>query len=105
MRTPRRGDIWWGELADVGRRPYLILTRTGAIPVLRSVVVAPVTRTIRRIPTELRLGPGDGMPEECAANFDDLRVVPKANLTEWVCTLGIVRMDEACGVLRIALGC
>ncbi|CAN5631655.1 hypothetical protein BH20ACT2_BH20ACT2_18170 [soil metagenome] len=89
----------------MGRRPYLVLTRSGAIPVLRSVVVAPVTRTIRRIPTELRLGPEDGMPEECAANFDDLRVVPKANLTDRVCTLGIQRMDDACDALRTALDC
>ncbi|MEJ7719992.1 MAG: type II toxin-antitoxin system PemK/MazF family toxin [Ilumatobacteraceae bacterium] len=78
----RRGEVWWGELEGVGRRPFLVMTRTAAIPVLNVVLVAPVTRTIRDIPTELRLGPDEGMPVECAASFDNLRAVPKANLVE-----------------------
>ena len=74
----RRGEVWWGEIEDLGRRPFLIMTRPSAIPVLNHLVAAPVTRTIRGIPTELRLGPDDGMPAECAASFDNIRVVPKA---------------------------
>ena len=69
------------------RRPFLVMTRSAAIPVLNSVLAAPVTRTLRNIPTELALGPDDGMPEECAATFDNLRVVPKAYLVERQCTL------------------
>ncbi len=105
MTEPRRGEIWWGEMEDVGRRPFLVMTRTAVIPVLNTVVAAPVTRTVRDIPTELRLGPEDGMPTECAASFDNLRVVPKAFLTERQCRLDAVRMVEACEAIRAAVDC
>ena len=100
-----RGEVWWGEFPDAGRRPFLVMTRTGAIPVLTSVLVAPVTRTVRDIPTELRLGRDDGMPADCAATFDNLRVVPKGNLTERICSLGPTRLAEACAALRNAVDC
>jgi mRNA interferase MazF len=102
---PHRGEIWWGELPDVGHRPFLVMTRDAAIPVLRTVIVAPITRTIRAIPTELRLGPEDGMPTECAASFDNLRVVSKAYLVRRECILSTERMLQACGALRIAVDC
>ena len=101
----RRGEIWWGELADTGRRPFLIMTRDVAIPVLHSLVVAPVTRTVRGIPTELPLSDEDGMPVESAATFDNLRVVPKAYLVARVTQLSPARMHEACLALRRALDC
>lgn len=105
MSDPRRGEVWWGEIEDVGRRPFLVLTRTAAIPVLHGVLAAPVTRTVRNIPSELRLGPDDGMPVDCAASFDNLRVVAKANLVERQCTLEPVRLVEACGAVRAAVDC
>lgn len=101
----RRGEVWWGELEGVGRRPFLVMTRTAAIPVLNGLLAAPLTRTIRGIPSELRLGPPDGMPAECAASFDNLRVVPKANLVERACALDEVRLAEACAALRAAVDC
>lgn len=105
MREPRRGEVWWGEIADVGRRPFLVMTRNAAIAVLNSVLAAPITRTVRGIPTELHLGPADGMPTECAASFDNLRVVPKASLVEPVCVLDAVQMLAACTALRTAVDC
>jgi len=105
VSNPRRGEVWWGEFEDVGRRPFLVMTRTAAIPVLHSVLAAPVTRTIRNIPTELRLGPGDGMPEECVASFDNLRVVAKAYLVQRQCALDPTRLVEACEALRSAVDC
>lgn len=105
MSEPRRGEVWWGEFEDVGRRPFLVMTRTAAIPVLNSVLAAPVTRTIRDIPTELPLGPDDGMPADCAASFDNLRVVPKAHLVERICDLDAGKMAEACAALRAAADC
>ena len=105
VSEPRRGEIWWGEIEDIGRRPFLVVTRSAAIPVLSGVLAAPVTRTVRQIPTELRLGPDDGMPTACAASFDNLRVVPKAYLTERMCVLDALRMEEACAALRIAADC
>ena len=105
MTERRRGEVWWGEVEDVGRRPFLVMTRSAAIPVLHSVVAAPVTRTIRNIPTELALGPDDGMPTECAASFDNLRIVPKAFLVDRQCALTPVRLVEACRALRTAVDC
>ena len=105
MSELRRGQVWWGELPDVGHRPYLVMTRSAAIAVLNSVLAAPVTRTIRDIPTELRLSPADGMPAESVASFDNLTVIPKACLTEHICTLEPVRLAEACSALAAATEC
>jgi mRNA interferase MazF len=105
VSEPRRGEVWWGEIGDIGRRPFLVMTRTAAIPVLNSVLAAPVTRTIRSIPTEVLLGPEDGMPTECAASFDNLRVVPKSYLVDRVCALETTRLLEACRALRAAVDC
>jgi mRNA interferase MazF len=105
VSDPRRGEVWWGEIENIGRRPFLVMTRSAAIPVLHSVLAAPVTRTVRTIPTELPLGPDDGMPAECAASFDNLRVIPKAYLVERQCTLAPSRLIEACNALRAAVDC
>lgn len=100
-----RGEVWWAEIADTGRRPVAVLTRQAAIPVLNQVVVAPATRTVRGIPTEVPLGPDDGMPEECVISLDNVTVVPRALLTERICRLRIERLRELCGALAIATGC
>ena len=81
------------------------MTRSAAIPVLNGILAAPITRTVRNIPSELALGPDDGMPMECVASFDNLRVVSKAHLVDRVCTLSPVRMVEACAALRAATDC
>lgn len=105
MNEPRRGEVWWGEVEDLGRRPFLVMTRSAAIPVLNGVLAAPLTRTIRNIPTEVPLGPDDGMPAACAASFDNLRVVPKAYLVERICALEPDRLVEACAALHLAVDC
>lgn len=105
MTAPKRGEVWWGELPDVGRRPFLVMTRDVAIPLLTTLLTAPITRTVRGIPTEVRLAPEDGMPADCAVSFDNLRVVPKSHLVRRECTLSPVRMLEACGALRTAVDC
>jgi mRNA interferase MazF len=81
------------------------MTRSAAIAVLNGVLAAPVTRTVRNIPTEVSLGLDDGMPTECAASFDNLRVVPKAYLVDRVCVLDAARLSEACAALRAAVDC
>lgn len=105
MNEPRRGEVWWGEIENLGRRPFLVMTRSAAIAVLNGVLAAPVTRTVRNIPTEVVLGPDDGMPEECAASFDNLRVVPKAYLVDRLCALDATRLAEACAALRASVDC
>lgn len=100
-----RGEVWWFELPDVGRRPGCIVTRQAAIPVLTSVLAAPATRTIRGIPTELLLTVEDGMPQTCALSFDNLLTIPKALLTERICELPPERVSEICATLNVATGC
>ena len=97
--------MWWGDLEGIGRRPFLVMTRSAAIPVLFNVLAAPITRTVRNLPTELPLGPDDGMPRHCVASFDNLRVVPKAYLVDRQCALDAGRMIEACIALRAAVDC
>jgi mRNA interferase MazF len=100
-----RGDICWLELPNEKRRPALVLTRDEAIPVMQKVIIAFVTSRIRDIPTEIRLGPEDGMPRECAVSFDNVRVVPKALLGDPMASLAGKRMHEVCKALAIATGC
>jgi mRNA interferase MazF len=74
--APSQGEIWWAEAEDK-RRPVLVVIRTEAVPVLTWILVAPVTRTVRRIPTEIAVGPDHGPHEECAASFDNLQPIRK----------------------------
>jgi mRNA interferase MazF len=100
-----RGEIWWAEHPDAGRRPFLVLTRQAAIPVLRSVLAVPATRTIREIPTEVALDCDDGMPEDCALSLDNLTLVPKEFFRERITRLSVQRMSDVCRALALASGC
>jgi len=100
-----RGEVWWYEDPRAGRRPFLILTRDEAIPVLNQLLAVPATRTIRRIPTEVRLGPEDGMPEECVLSLDNLTLVRPALCTVLVTRLDERRMVEVCEAFRRATAC
>jgi mRNA interferase MazF len=102
----RRGDVYWLELPDERRRPVCLLTREAALPVLRNVTVALITRTVRDIPTEVPLTVrDDGMPADCAISLDNLRTVPKAMLTEHIISLSGTQMHEVCTALEVATGC
>jgi mRNA interferase MazF len=90
---------------ETGRRPYLILTRSAALPVLYKVAAVPATRRIRSIPSELRLDEHDGMPGPCALNFDNLVMMRKSWFVEPICQLSSVRMVQACRALAVAMGC
>lgn len=105
VRAPRRGEVWWLEDPEVGRRPALVLTRDAAIDVLTSLLVAPITRTVRGIPTEVDLGPSDGLPDRCAATLDNVRPVRKALLTEFITALSPDRLSEVCHSIRLAVDC
>ncbi len=86
MVGPLQGEVWWAEAEDK-RRPVLVVTRSEAIPVLGWIIIAPVTRTVRSIPTEIPLGPEQGLPSPCVAAFDNLQPIRKAFLTERLGTL------------------
>ena len=103
MVTPAQCDVWWAESEDE-IRPVLIVTRNEAISVLNKLVVAPITRTVRSIPTEVALGSDDGLPYSSAASFDNLRVVLKSHLTEHISALPH-RRSEICAALAAMADC
>jgi mRNA interferase MazF len=106
VSLPRRGEVWWCELPHIGRRPVVVLTRDPAIPRLRRTLVAPCTTTIRDLPSEVLLDPGDDhVPRRCAVNLDSVESVSVAVLVERVGSLSGDRMRQLCAALEVAVGC
>lgn len=101
----RRGEVWWAEPPGERARPVLILTRDRAIPVMERVLVAPLTTTVRVVPTEVALGRLDGLPTACVASLDDVAPVAKEYLVERITELNAERMAEIGRALRRATGC
>ena len=100
----RQGDIYWAS-GRAGRRPYLVVTRTEAIGVLSAIVVAPITRTVRRLPQCIVLDEGDGMPAECVATFDSLTAFDTRLFDERITRLPPHRMHEICDALAALADC
>ncbi|MFN8234127.1 MAG: type II toxin-antitoxin system PemK/MazF family toxin [Actinomycetota bacterium] len=105
MADPARHESWWVEVEDRSPRPYLILTRDQAIPVLHRVVAAPITRTVRGIPTEVAVGVAEGLAAEGVASFDNLETIPKAAFTRRLGRLKPIRAHEVCEALRNVADC
>lgn len=103
MTAPRQGEIWWAE-TESKRRPVLVVTRSEAVGVLTGIVVAPLTRTVRGIPTEIRLGEAEGLVAECAAAFDNLQRIHRSALTERIGDLGGRRL-QICTALQALADC
>lgn len=103
MVTPRQGDIWWAEAEDK-RRPVLVVTRSEAIPVLNWILVAPLTRTIRGIPTEIPLDREHGVDTACVASFDNLQPIRKTFLTSRIGSLSFPR-KAICRTLAALADC
>ena len=87
------------------QRPVLVLTRDSAVSYLTRVTVAPITSTIRGVPSEVALGPDDGTKQPCAVNLHNVVTVSKEHLGRRVAQLDERRMREVCGALGFALGC
>ena len=101
----RRGEVRWYRFGRPDkRRPVLVLTRDSVIDVLGEVTIAPITATIRDIPTEVVIGRADGVPRDCAINLDHLQTVSKARLGSVITMLGSDRMTEVRAGLLFALG-
>jgi mRNA interferase MazF len=101
-----RGDVrlYRFEAPDQ-ERPVLILTRDSAIGYLSTVTVAPVTSTVRGVPSEVLLDEEDGMKRPCVVNLHNAVTVSQQRLGRRVARLGARRMDEVCAALRFSLGC
>ena len=102
--TPRQGEIWWAEGREK-RRPVLVVTRTDVIPVLTKIIVAPVTRTTRGIPTEVALDESDGLREAGAASFDNLMRVRPRSLTTKIGDASPSRRAAICAALSALADC
>ena len=101
----KRGEVRWIAFAKPDkRRPVLLLTRDSAIEYLSELTVAPLTRTIRDIPSEVVVGPQHGMPEESAVNLDHVQTVSKKRLGARVTTLPAEVMSSVADALAFALG-
>jgi mRNA interferase MazF len=103
---PGRGELWWCELPEIGRRPVVVLSRDAAIPRLRRALIAPCTTTIRGLPSEVLLEPGDDpVPQRSAANLDSVESVSVAVLVQRLGTLSDDRMRDVCRALAVAVDC
>ena len=100
-----RGDVYWYTFKEPDkRRPVLILTRNSAISFLTSVTIAPITSTIRAIPSEVVLTQADGLFSDCAVNLDNIQTVLKAKIGSFIAHLSAERMDEVWKAIAFALG-
>lgn len=101
-----RGDVRLYQFASPDKKsPVLVLTRDSAISYLSSVTVAPVTSTIRDVPSEVVLSEEDGMKAPCAVNLHNTVTVSQNRLGRRVAQLSSLRMGEICAALRFSLGC
>jgi mRNA interferase MazF len=101
-----RGDVrLYRFRAPDKQRPVVVLTRTSAIAYLSSVTVAPITSSIRGVPSEVVLNEEDGMKAPCAVNLHHAVTVSQDRLGKRVAQLSSVRMKEICAALRFSLGC
>lgn len=103
---PARGEVWWCELAEIGRRPVVILSRDAAIPRLGRALVGPCTTRVRGIPSEVLLEPGeDPVPLASAVNLDSVESVSLGTLVERLGRLSDDRMRQICRALEISVAC
>lgn len=101
-----RGDIRLYRFASPGKqRPVVVLTRESAVAYLSTVTVAPITSTIRGVPSEVVLDEADGMKKECAVNLHNMVTVSQQRLGRRVARLSAVRLGEICAAIRFSVGC
>ena len=101
-----RGDIRLYQFAPPDKkRPVVVLTRNSAVPYLSTVTVAPITSTIRGVPSEVQLGEEDGMKTTRAVNLHNVVTVSQQRVGKRVAQLSPARMHELCSALRFSLGC
>src|SRR2546425_8918105 len=100
-----RGEIWRYEFSRPDkRRPVLILSRPEVIDLLHTVMVAPITCTIRGLPSEVIVGVEEGLKQKAAINLDHVQTIEKSRLKQFVGTVGAVKMKAVCQALAVAAG-
>lgn len=105
-RGVSRGEVWMYEFRSPDKlRPVVVISRNDALDVLHTALVVPVTSTIRGIPSEVVLGPEDGLKHESAASLDHVQTVEKRNLKRYLGRLRPARLRALCSALAVAVGC
>ena len=100
----KRGEIRWYKFTHPDKkRPVLILTRDTILEYLGEVTIAPITRRIRDIPSEVVLTTLDGMPADCAINLDHIQTVSKVKIGTFITSLGMKKMQEVAEAVGFAL--
>jgi mRNA interferase MazF len=103
---PQRGEVWWCEPPDIGRRPVVVVSRDAAIQRLGRALIAPCTTTVRGLLSEVVLEPGDDpVPKRCAVNLDSVESVSVGLLVERLGRLSDARMLDICSALAVAVDC
>ena len=101
-----RGEVRWVTGDDAAKgRPGVVMTRQAVVGQLRSVLVAPITTRVRHLPSEVALGPEQGLPKPCVANLDNLALVDIELLGALICELDAPTMTAMCSALAVAVGC
>jgi mRNA interferase MazF len=105
-REVRRGEIWRYRFKPPDKtRPVVVLSRPDVIGLLHTVMVAPVTSSVRGAPSEVVVGVAEGLKHPSAVNLDHVQTVEKARLTAFLGSLGPERMRDVCRALAVAVGC
>jgi len=105
-RELNRGEIWRYRFKPPDKnRPVLVLTRQEVIGLLHTVMVAPITSTLRGAPSEVAVGPTEGLKRDSAVNLDHVQTVEQARLVGYVGHLASDKMREVCRALAVAAGC
>ncbi len=105
-RRVARGEVWLYRFARPDkRRPVLVIGRPEALAAMHTALVAPITSTIRAVPSQVALGAGDGMKQPCAVSLDHVQTVRQADLRRYVTTLRPETMAAVCRALGVAAGC
>ncbi len=100
----KRGQVWWINFSPpLGRRPAVLVSRNQAYAIRENVTVVPITQRARGIPTEVVLGPDDGLPKKCVANADDVMTVAKAAIAGYLCVLDVPKVRALDRAIKFAL--
>jgi mRNA interferase MazF len=100
----KQGEIrWYKFVTPDKKRPVLILTRNSVLDYLNEITIAPITSTVRNIPSEVFLSETDGMPLDCTVNCDHLQTVPKGKIGALITSLSLVKMVDVGRAIRFAL--
>jgi len=101
----KRGEVRWYKFSRPDKnRPVVILTRDSALEFLGEGTIAPITSTVRDIPSEVLLTREDGMPRECAVNLDHIQTISKNKIGPLITTLNPLKLSEIRSALFFALG-